>query len=127
MRHIALRKRQLRIATNSDISITGVLLLVNAIFLIGEGLEVNLDLGFLRPPSFCDDSSCVMLAVLGKGRRQRKPTDAGSSQTGVASMNPGGHPLTVDDELIPRPTNAEFGNLRVVRSLKSDSRLKSRS
>ncbi len=38
-------------------------------------------------------------------------TDAASSDAGVAGMDLGRHPLSVDDELVPRTADVDFGNL----------------
>ncbi len=41
----------------------------------------------------------------------KKLTDASSSETRVLGMELGRHPLAIDDELVPRTTNADLGNL----------------
>lgn len=41
-------------------------------------------------------------------------------------MNSGGHPLTIDDELVARPANMNLGNLRKLDKLSFDWKVGSR-
>lgn len=55
-----------------------------------------------------------------------KLTDASSSDAGVVSMDLGRHPLAIDDELIPRPTDVDFGDLLPVDGLRRDGKFDAR-
>lgn len=121
---VALPKGGLRVAATSIETISRILHLMHAVLLVRESLEVNLDLRLLCTPHLGHNLrypvSVMSIARLG---RAGGLTNASSSHARVFSMNSAGHPLAVDDELVPGSANVDLGDLMMLGCLDRDGRL----